>query len=61
MEQHKASKKSGNNAAKAGNEEQNKIRDNRNSENIAEADKRISRIMSVKVIAKTRVIQTTKK
>ncbi len=42
MEQHKASKKSGNNAAKAGNEEQNKIRDNTNSENIAEADKRNS-------------------
>ncbi|WP_441002109.1 flagellar hook-length control protein FliK [Pseudocolwellia agarivorans] len=40
MEQHKASKKSGNNAAKAGNEEQNKIRDNTNSENIAEADKK---------------------
>ncbi len=42
MEQHKASKKSGNNAARAGNEEQNKIRDNTNSENIAEADKRNS-------------------
>ncbi len=42
MEQHKASKKSGNNAAKAGNEEQNKIRDNKNSENIAEAEKKNS-------------------
>ena len=42
MEQHKASKKSGNNAAKAGNEEQNQIRDNKNSENIAEAEKKNS-------------------
>ncbi|MDO7085060.1 flagellar hook-length control protein FliK [Pseudocolwellia sp. AS88] len=42
MEQHKASKKSGNNAAKAGNEEQNQIRDNNNSENIAEAEKKNS-------------------